>query len=522
MSATQPRPRGPATPLAVLACLALAACDGEPPPEIPTVEPTTEELPALFGSIQVVETGDLATVHAIFARDLPTAGPIDGLAWVGVGDPRDGYWAPPEATGELVPVADLVPAGFWGDDRYYDVGEELTVGDIVAPRVQGWTDPDGFTDDGLIYYRDEGGHGPGELGTINHVGFTWSGGTDVEAEARPGAVTRVDALELTSHDPDLMVAWFDEEDLEVAWEDGAGGEVWVTLLGDARWLQARVEDGTSLVLPAAVLRDAIEVSGELRIGRTVLEEVSAAGKKIAYRYTREQRLDIQRTGALAVSPGIVHLEGEIDLLLSHLDGGSFGPDTTFDLGPGIQALAVDVEGGQGPDATVRVLVSADAATGLRDVAATTSGQTTASEQALRVLLPPADGCGDAFGLPGPGTYHGRLAGLVDDASDPSACTGFAAAGPDSMFLLDVTDGELMAATLHYPEVDAVLYLSEDCGQLAQPVACADAGGLSAAETLSHTPLPGEGGTFVLVVDAFGPPPGDLDQDFELVVELLTP
>jgi hypothetical protein len=522
MPATYHRRRGPPAPPIALACLALVACVEEPPPEIPTVEPVADELPALFGSIHVLETEQLATVHGVFARDQPTAGPIDGLAWIGVGDPRDGYWAPPVVADELEPVADLVPAGFWGDDRYFDVGEELAVGGIVAPRVQGWTDPDGFADDGLIYYRDEGGYGPGELGTINHVGFSWSGGADVTAETRPGAVTRVDALVLTSHDPDQPVAWFDEDDLEISWEEGAGGEVWVTLLGDIRWFQARIEDGTSLSLPAAVLRDAILVSGELRVGRTVLEEVSAAGEKVAYRYTREQRLDVQRTGALAVSPGTVHLGGEVELLLSHLDGGAFGPDTTFDLGPGIQLLSATVEGGQGSVATVRVLVSSAAATGLRDVAATTAGQTTVSERALRVLLPPADSCGDAFELPGPGTYHGRLEGLSDDASDPSACTGFAAAGPDSMFLLGVADGELMAATLHYPEVDAVLYLAEDCGQLGQPVACADAGGLSVAETLSHTPLPGEGGTFVLVVDAFGPPPADLDVDFELVVELLTP
>jgi len=502
--------------------LALVACEPDPPPEIPTEESTPEGLSDLFGTIHVQETDQLATVHGVFARDLPATAVIDGLAWIGVGDGRDGYWAPPSTTGELVPVADLVPTGFWGDDRYYDVGEELLVGSISAPRVQGWTDPDGFGGDDLVVYRDEGGHGPGELGTINHVGFSWPGGTDVGAEARPGAVGRVDAMELTSHDPDQTVHWYEEDDLTLGWAAGEGGEVWITLLGDERWFHARAGEAASFTLPADVLREAILDRGEVRVGRTVLDEVSAAGSAVAYRYTREQRLEVERVGALAVSPGTVRLDEQVELQLTRLDGGSFGADTEVDLGPGIQVVSVTVAGGAGPGATVLAQVAADAGTGVRDVSTTTGGQTTTAGRALRVLLPPADGCGDAFQLPGPGTYHGRLTGLEDDAPDPSACTGYPAEGPDSMFLLEIGEGQLMAATLHYPEVDAVLYLAADCGQLGEPIACADAGGLNAAETLSHTPLPGAAGSFLLVVDTFGAPDPGLDEDYELVFELLGP
>ncbi len=505
-----------------IAIAVLGGCPAEDPPELPVDEIAPEGLPIPFGLLNVLETPDHAEVHAVFAATLPTTGVIDGLSWLGVGDLANGYWMSPEEPGELVPVSQLECPFPWIDDLYLDVGEQVEVGGIVASRVQGWTDPDGFSDDGLIYYRDEGGHLPGELGTINHVGFSWPGGEDVDAESRPGIVDRIDAMELSSHVHGQAVQWFEDDDVVLEWVAAAGGEVTVSVLGDRRWFHARVPEGdSSITLPSALLLDAVLDAAEIRVGRSVREVVDAAGSEIHYRYTREQRLSLQRTGPLSAAPDVVRLDALVELTVTHHDGTFEAGDTTFDLGPGIQVLSTEVQP-DGETAAVRIEVAPEAGTGPRDLSVTTPDGTRISERAIRVLLPRADACADAFTLPGPGTYHGRLDGLADDHSDTSACTGYAAEGPDSFFRLAIAGGELMAATLHYPEVDAVVYLAGDCAALGQPLACADAGGLSAAETLSFTPLPDEGGEFVLVADVFGALDSPPDMDYELVVELLGP
>ncbi len=505
---------------ATLALVVAAGCGQGPPPEPEGDDDVTEDLPHRFGLLNVVETAGSAEVHAVFSAALPETGVIDGLAWIGVGDPGHGYWIPPGDPGELVPVADLEAAFFWPDDRYLDVGELIEVGGVTAPRIQGWTDPDGFEGDGLIYYRDEGGHPPGELGTLQHVGFGWPGSADVAGESRPGAVQRIDALELTSHDADQVLLWYEDDDVELSWSEGAGGEVWVTVLGDLGWLQARVVAGDAFDVLAAILREAIEERAEIRVGRVAREVVPAAHGEIVYHYAREQRLTVQRSGALSVSPGTVRLDQELDLVVNRHDGTFVEGATEFDLGPGIQVLATQID--DGTTATLRIAVEAGAATGLRDVSASTPDGSVNSARALRVLLPEADTCVTAFTLPGPGTYHGRLGGLVDDHPDPSACTGYPAGGPDAVFGIQVDDGVFMAATLHYPEVDSVLYMAPDCDGLIQPVACSDAGGLNAAETFSYSPLPGEGGSFLLVADSIGDLDEPPDVDFELVFELLGP
>lgn len=505
-----------------VAPIAGGGCAGEDPPELPLVEDEVEEQANPFGLINVLETPEHAEVHAVFAPTLPTTGVIDGLAWLGVGDSGNGYWVPPSEPGELVAVSDLEPAHSWIDDEYLDVGEQVEVGDVAATRVQGWVDPDGFAGDELIYYRDEGAHTPGDLGTINHIGFSWPGGVDVDAESRPGIVDRVEAMALTSHEPDQVAFWFEDDDVELVWEAGSLGEVTVTVLGDLRWLQARVPEGsTSFTLPAASLQGAVLDTAEIRVGRALREVVNAAGSSIHYRYVREQRLTLERSGPISASPGTVRLDTLVELAVTHHDGTFVAGETEFDLGPGIQVLSVEVEP-NGVTASVRIAVNPDAGTGPRDISVTTPHGTRISERALRVLLPTADTCAEAFTLPGPGTYHGRLDGLSDDHSDPSSCTGYPAEGPDSFFRLAIADSELMAATLHYPEVDAVIYLAADCPDLDQPLACADGGGLSAAETLSYTPMPGEGGEFVLVADVFGALDSPPEMGYELVVELLGP
>ncbi len=505
--------------LAVLA-LSLGGCGpDEPVPAFPS-DPTPDDhqVDGVFGLVNVITAGTEAEVHAVFAEQLPSTGVLDGLAWLGTGDLGNGYWIPPDVPDVLVEVSAMQSELQWIEDRYYDVGPTLTVVDIQAERVEETDDPDGFGG-GLVYYRDDGTASPGQLGVLDSIGFVWPGGDDVEGVARPGVLERADALEVTSHDPLEPQAWFDGDDVELSWSDGENGQVLITLLGDDRWYQAAISAGNQFTLPAEILDAAVTDRFEVRVSRTVAPVVDAGPGRLVYRYTAEQRLIFERSGVMTVEPPSVYLDTSAQLVVTHLDGVFVEGETSFDLGDGVTVDSVRVIDGEGPVAELEVTVSADAASGEHDLWATTGDEAVVSERVLDVFLPPTDTCEEAFELPAQGMYYGELTGLVDDYSDPSACTGYPAEGPDAVYRLQVPDDRLLSATLYYENADAVLYLVNACDAMDAPVACSDIGGINTAEFVVHAPEPGEGGEYYLVVDSFGALPVEAEFGYSLSVYL---
>ena len=486
-------------------------------PEDPT--PDVHQVDGVFGLINVVTTGTTAEVHAVFAERLPTTGVLDGLAWLAAGDLGSGYWMPPDVPDVLVEVSTLQTDLQWIEDRYYDVGPTLTVVDVQAERVDGADDPDGFGARGLVYYRDDGTATPGQLGVLDSIGFVWPGGDDVEGVARPGALERADALEVTSHDPVEPQRWFDGDDVELAWSDGENGQVLITLLGDERWYQSAISAGTRFTLPGEILDEAVTDRFEVRVSRTVAPVVDAGPGRVVYRYTAEQRLVFERSGVMSVEPSFVYLDTTAALTVTRHDGVFVEGETTFDLGDGVVVDSARVLDGEGPVAELEVTVSEDAAPGRHDIWATTGEEAVVSERVLDVWLPPTDTCDEAFELPAQGLYYGDLSGLVDDYSDPSACTGYPAEGPDAVYRLQVPDDRLLSATLYYENADAVLYLVDACGAMSAPVACSDIGGLNTAEFVTYAPAPGDGGEYYLVVDSFGALPLEAEFGYSLSVYL---
>ena len=496
--------------------LVWTGCSQEPLPELPDGDPDETIVEGTYGLVNVVENGEEAELHAVFARVLPSTGIIDGTAWLGVGSPGSGFWHVPETVDEMVPVADLEIDWTWSEDDYYDVGDVVSVGGGVATRLEGWRDQD-WVGESLVYYLGDG-LTASDLGFGGPLDVNWPGGADVEGVEAPAIVDPLAALTVTSHDPQSASPWIVGTDLELSWEAGEG-DVWITLLGDQRWFTARSGGGVSFAIPAAILEEAVVDHFEVRVSRTRLDIPAVGPGTLALRTTREVRLAFERLGSMSVLPDVLHLGAAAAVEITHHDGLFVDGATTFDLGEGIVVSSTQVPDGTGPLALLEVEVAGDAFTGQRALTATIEGDESTVERAFEVLLPPADTCEESYLISG-GLYDGNIAGQSDDYSDPSACTGHAAAGPDAVYALDLGENSLMAATLHIPDADAVLYLIADCEHTSDPIVCSDIGGKNAAESLSHAPLAGEGGIYYLVVDSFEDLPAEADGGFMLNIEIL--
>ncbi len=489
-------------------------CPQGPPPSLPDGGPDEPTIEGTFGLLNLVEAGDTAELHAVFARDLPSSGIIDGTAWLGVANLENGFWRVPEVSDEMVPVAELESDWTWSEDEFYDVGEFVAVGEATATRREGWSDQD-WAGESLVYYLDDG-LDSSEPGFDGPLGVSWPGGADVEAVDASAQVAPLEPLAVTSHDPQIVSPWFEGTDLELEWDTG-DGEIWITLLGDQRWFTTRSGGGTFTV-PAHILDEAALDTFEVRVSRTRLDTVAVGPGALAYRTTREERLAFERLGTITLTPDVLHLGSQVTAEAVHHDGVFVDGATTFDLGEGVVVESVTLPDGTGPLAQLQLTVSGDAPTGQRPLTVTIDGDQSTVERAFEVLLPPAETCEESYLITG-GNYHGNVAGQSDDYSDPSACTGHAAEGPDAVYALEIGENTLMAATLHIPGADAVLYLIDDCEHAATPVVCADIGGQNLPESLSHAPLAGEGGVFYLVVDSSGALPAESDGGFILDVEI---
>jgi hypothetical protein len=493
-------------------------CRGEPPPELPAGDDDDDAaaVDGAFALFHVHDNGDRTAVHGVFARDLPETGVIDGLAALGVADPGLGYWAPPEITDEMVPVHQLEVGWLWPADRFYDAGDPLVVAGVQAARLDAWSDADGIVSDDVVTYA---GEGPSGVLDDLAAGGSWPGGVDLAAGAFPDPIQPLSAPALTSHEPGSTVRWVEGTDLTLEWSEAPRGEVLVTLLGDQAWAQARVPEGGEFTVPADVLAGAVLDTAEVRVSRTELVEYDVAPGRVRVRQTREQRLNLEYSGVLVADPPDLYLGETTSLAVTHLDGVFVDGDTSFDLGVGITVQSVVIPGGTGPEAQLEVVVAVDALTGPRDLQAVIAGEPVVSERALRVLLPRAESCATAFTLPDEGSFHGDLSGMADDLSDPSACTGYPATGPDAVFRVIVPEYAIIAVTLWIPGADAVVYLFHDCDDAADPVVCSDSGGLNVPEEMSHSPLPGHAGAYHLAVDVFeGLPEGT--GEYTLDVELI--
>ena len=495
--------------------LASVACGpDEPAPALPDDDDTGTVVEGRFGMVNLVETAAGTQAHAVFSQRAPSLDLIDGLAWLGAVDPAFGYWVVQDTMDQLLPVAEFEVELAWTEDLYYDVGEAVSLGGIVAPRVDDWTDPDGFHDANLVFYRSD----DVAVFPVGDVDLSWPGGVDVEAVAVEAVVEEVDGVELTSHDPAGQQMWYEGTDLHIGWVGGSGGEVWLTLLGDESWLAARISQDDNFTLPSDVLSGAARDGFDIRVARTAAREVAVGPGSVVVRTTREQRLSFQRSGVLTVVPDVVHLDTAAELQIVHHDGTFIEGTTTFDLGEGVVVGSVEVPGGEGDTANLQVTVETTALTGERDVTAVIGGETVVSERMLTVHLPPAETCEEAFALPEPKTYHGDLRGLDDDYSDPSACTGFPAEGPDAVYAIEVADDEILTCTMFYPDGDSILYLAAGCDSVEQPVACSDSGGLNVAEFFSFAPSVGAGGTYYLIADTYGEPSEDATEGYSLYIE----
>ncbi len=492
--------RGATRIAAVVACAALtcAGCRGDPPPALPGDDDAADDdgVAGRFGLVHLHDDGVRTAIHAVFARDLPGSGVIDGLAALGLADPGLGYWVPPAEPDVLVPVAELDSGWSYPGDRFYDAGDPLDAGPLEVPRGDAWLDGDGFVIDEVVAYAAEG---PAAL-LDEGLELTWPGGDDLGAGGVP-AREALDLPVLIGH-PDGETRWVEGTDLSLEWEPAPRGEVLVTVLGDRGWYQARVPSADGLVLPADVLADAILDRAEIQVARTELEEIAVDPGRVAVRQTRARRLQVTYSGVLVPEPADLFWGDVATVTVTHLDGAFTAGETTFDLGDGVTVDGVTIPGGAGDTAELLVTVAAGAPTGPRDLTATVAGQPVVSERALRVWLPRTEHCDDAGSLPGTGTYHGDLAGMADDLSDPSACTGYAATGPDAVYAVTLPEYAIVAAHVWIPGADAVLYLLRDCDHAEEPVACADSGGLNVPEEMSHAPLPGHAGTYYLVIDTF--------------------
>ncbi len=499
-------PRAAPAALTAASLLAVAGCGGAPPPALPDPGGEGGSPTGLVGLIHVIAAGEGAELHAVFAAALPSTGVIDPVAALGEADAGCGYWTAPRDPGTMVEVAALDPGWVWTSETFYDAGESLWVGDLLAHRVTTWSDADWSVDGDLVLYRDDGDATSDALAPGAGLDLGWSGGADLAAAVCEGAATLPAAPILVTPAADGgEIRWIRDHALDLAWdvdgEERDGDEAWITVLGDARWLQG-LASGREMSVPAAAMAEAVRDGGELRLARTALRELQVGPGSVLVRTTREVRLPIVPVGVLEVVPPVLELGSTAALEVTNHGGAFEDGQTEFDLGEGVVVVSAEVPGGSGTLARLEVVVADDAATGPRTVAATTAGESVVSEAAVEVLLPAADRCEDAFTLARDGLFHGDLAGLADDYDDPSSCTGLPAAGPDAVFAVEVVAGQVISATLDVPEGDASLYLVAACDQAQLPLACADLGGIGAAESLSLVVEEGLPGTLLLFVDLF--------------------
>ncbi len=109
---------------------------------------------------------------------------------------------------------------------------------------------------------------------------------------------------------------------------------------------------------------------------------------------------------------------------------------------------------------------------------------------------------DAPLIPFSSVIIGDTSLYADDYGDPSACTGYPAAGRDAVYAVDLAAGQAIAAVLEYTlgGPDAVLYLSDDA---ADPDGACLAGaddGLGESESLAYVAT--TAGTHYVVVDGY--------------------
>ena len=113
-----------------------------------------------------------------------------------------------------------------------------------------------------------------------------------------------------------------------------------------------------------------------------------------------------------------------------------------------------------------------------------------------------DTCAQAPVLDASVVLGGSTLYALNDYSDPSACTSYAAIGPDVVYALDLSAGQTVTADLEYAAGggDAVLYISTDPGQ--PDTNCLAGADLNVDETETLTFTASTTGIHYLVVDAY--------------------
>ena len=202
-------------------------------------------------------------------------------------------------------------------------------------------------------------------------------------------------------------------------------------------------------------------------------------------------LDLQATNvglydAAAVTGTLSYTGGDATVLQGALDfGGLLAGETGWALGTAV----VEIDAGAPANGSLLLDLDLDA-------------DGTASEDvvALDLGLVPADLAVDAPLVPSWGVYEGDTTLMADDYGDPSACTGYTAAGNDGVFAIDLTAGQTLDVDLEYTtaDPDAVVYISDD--PTAPDTACLDGAdsNLDGTESMSFT-APADG-IYYLVID----------------------
>lgn len=165
------------------------------------------------------------------------------------------------------------------------------------------------------------------------------------------------------------------------------------------------------------------------------------------------------------------------------------------------ATTVTIDNGIGAQPVAGSAQVSPAATTTYTLTAVGPGGTTSAQVTITVVTVNGDRCTDAFVVTSPGgTFTGNTLQAVNDYSQSSSCTGFAATGPDVVYRISLQTGDRLRASLAptAPVWDASLYLVTSCSAIGQScVAGQDNGN---PEEIDYTAA--MAGDYYLIADGF--------------------
>ncbi len=448
------------------------------------------------------------------------------------------YWLPELGSYPLPPlggsvVVDVYEYFPWSPEEqlWWDGGPRIGLGSFLSTRLE--------LDDVLAYQVDDP-FSPGAAGWEPGARLDWqnSGGEDVVGLLIEGGVTLPAEVVVEQPISGVVAALPVSQDLQVNWlpqDDGAA--VSVLLWRDSRLAYvASVADQGTHSIPSAVLEAEFGPGpAELVVARTLTSRLGHPQGDIDLRARQERRLQVELLPDLVLAPAYGEPGQTFGAVINWYSGSFDG--VTVEVGQldgtgtlsaaGVTVLALVPERSDPSSASLQLQISSVAAPGPRHIRITGPGGTVDWPDAFTVLdLLPSNDClaADAIAPLSAGSYSSTTASLSNTHASGYSCLPWSLNGRDSVYRLDLQEGQMMVATLQQAGLaDGALALLSACGLPASAVGCADAGLSGEPEVLTF--IADTSGTYYLVVDSYvgvGATATASGGPFELELEISTP